>query len=341
MQTSSRHAPNGKQVDGKFLSELTAEYPSSLASSLAALMRPFVSSAGRQNVSLSDFAQLLTEDFVPRRLRLVDGAGMNSTADHTIPKATQAHPLASAWMQWFQHNDMTEKVLQHLSSAEEGRPLTDQQLELARIAHEHICPGIELQHCLSIAPGQPYRLHLLHALAEHFHDPDASLPALLLEGVPTGIFDALPSSNQCQQRPLDLADNSLDGVQLLHCTGNWAQAERDPTLLTALLQKEIDTGHVQAFQGSRQDAEKRWPQRTAIGKLNSVTAEGRDPRLVLDSTVCNANTLCRIPEHVTLPSAQEVMRSFQHGDAFAAWQGIALDFKAAHKTAVGCTSMTS
>ena len=91
----------GKQVDGKFLSELTAEYPSSLASSLAALMRPFISSIGRQNVSLSDFAQLLTKDFVPRRLRLVDGAGMNSTADHTIPKA-------------------------------------DQQLELARIAHEHI-----------------------------------------------------------------------------------------------------------------------------------------------------------------------------------------------------------
>ena len=85
-------------------------------------------------------------------------------------------------------------------------------------------------------------------------------------------------------------------------------------------------------QANREDAEKRWPQRTAIGKLNIVTAEGRDPRLVLDSTICNANTLCRIPEHVTLPSAQEVMRSFQHGDSFSAWQGIALDFKAAHKT---------
>ena len=70
----------------------------------------------------------------------------------------------------------------------------------------------------------------------------------------------------------------------------------------------------------------------AIGKLNIVLAEGRDPRLVLDSTVCNANTLCRIPEHVALPSAHEVMKSFQHSDAYGNWIALALDFKAAHKT---------
>ena len=75
-----------------------------------------------------------------------------------------------------------------------------------------------------------------------------------------------------------------------------------------------------------------WPQGIAVGKLNIVIAEGRDPRLVLDSTVCNANTLLRIPEHVALPSAHEVMRSFQHGDAYGEWIGIALGFKAARKT---------
>ena len=175
--------------------------------------------------------------------------------------------------------------------------------------------------------GQPYRLHLLHALAEHFNDPDSALPSLLVDGVPTGIFDELPTSQQWQQRPHDLADDSLDGVQLLHCTGNWTQAERDPTLLKALLEKELNEGHVQVFQSSR-------GRRTAIGKLNIVTAEGRGPRRVLDSTICNANTLCRIPEHVTLPSAQEVMRSFQHGDAYSVWQAIALDVScAAYSTA--------
>ena len=188
-------------------------------------------------------------------------------------------------------------------------------------------------HCMSIPEGQPYCLHLLHALAEHFQDPDAALPSLLTEGVPTGIFDELPTSNQWQQRPHDMADDSLDNVQLSHCTGNWDKAERDPALLKALLQKEIDAaGHVKAFPGNRQAAEEKWPQRTAIGKLNIVIADNRDPRLLLDSTICNANTLCRIPEHVTLPSAQEVLGSFPPGDKYGAWLGIALDFKAAHKT---------
>ena len=61
---------------------------------------------------------------------------------------------------------------------------------------------------------------------------------------------------------------------------------------------------------------------------------GRQPRsrLVLDSAICNANTLCGIPEHVTLPTAQQVLRSFQFGDKYGAWLGIALDFKAARKT---------
>ena len=137
----------------------------------------------------------------------------------------------------------------------------------------------------------------------------------------SGIFEELPTSHQWQQRPHDLVDDSLDDIQLVHCTGNWTQAEKDPALLQALVEKETEAGQVKALQGGREAAAAPWPQRTAT------------PRLALDSTICNANTLCRIPERVSLPSAMEVMRSFQEGDPFSAWQGIALDFKAAHKTA--------
>ena len=66
------------------------------------------------------------------------------------------------------------------------------------------------------------------------------------------------------------------------------------------------------------------------GKLNIVIADGRGPRLVLDSTVCKANTPCRVPEHVALPFAHEVMKSFKHGAAFGRRAALALDFKAAH-----------
>ena len=53
---------------------------------------------------------------------------------------------------------------------------------------------------------------------------------------------------------------------------------------------------------------------------------------MLDSTICNANTLCRIPEQVSLlHTALDVRRTFLPGDAFGQWMGVALDFKAARK----------
>ena len=87
---------------------------------------------------------------------------------------------------------------------------------------------------------------------------------------------------------------------------------------------------MEKFDGSRSDAQQKWPQRAAIGKLNVVFAEAKDPRLVLDSTVCNANA-CRIPEQVMLPSSLDARRSFLPTDRFSSWAGIALDVKAAHK----------
>ena len=229
-------------------------------------------------------------------VKLCDGAGLNSTADHSAPKPGGLQSLAQTFVAWFHSHDMIKQTLQHLASKTEPRPLSqDQQLELAQICRNHLIP---------------------------------SVPA----DIPTGIFEELPASHQWQQRPQDLVDDSLDDIQLAHCTGNWTRPERDPALLQGVVEKEIEAGHVTALQGGREAAEARWPHQTAIGKLNIVTAEGRDPRLVLDSTICNANTLCRIPEHVSLPSAMEVMRSFQEGDPFSAWQGIALDFKAARKT---------
>ena len=100
---------------------------------------------------------------------------------------------------------------------------------------------------------------MLQAFAEHIQDPGIALPSLLEEGVPTGIFEDLSTSHQCQQRPSDLADDSLDDIQLTYCTGNWTRAERDPDLLKALLHKELVAGHVTELPGGRAAAEARWP----------------------------------------------------------------------------------
>ena len=206
------------------------------------------------------------------------------------------------------------------------------QEKLARVAATLLLPSTPLDKAMRIPAGQPYRLRLLQAIAVQCSDPDADLLPLLEEGVPAGIFSTLPSSMQWQHRQESLSDTSMSDIQLQQCAGNCSQAEQDPDLLKALLAKEIQAGHVVSFEGDRKSAANHWPQGIAIGKLNIVIAVGRDPRLVLDSAVCKANALRRIPEHVALPSAHEVMRSFQHGDAYREWIALALDFKAARKT---------
>ena len=333
------HAPGSHKcianakVNGKYLSELTAEYPHFLAQQLANLFHPFLTTQGWSNASIADFANLLPESYVPNRLRLCDGAGLHSNADHSFPGTSSMSALTTLWWEEIQAKQCSDKALEHLEAAKPEHPFDDQlRHSLARIAAAYLLPSLNPEDALHIAPGQPYRLTLLSAIASQCSDPDMQLIPLLEEGVPTGIFSTLPSSMQWQQRPDDLSDISLDDIQLQQCTGNWTQAERDPALPRQLLDKEIESGHVVPFRGDRKSAAKHWPQGIATGKLNIVKAEGRDPRLVLDSTVCNATILCRVPEHVALPSAQEVMRSFQHGDAYGTWVGIALDFKAAHKT---------
>ena len=323
----------GAKVGNKYLSELTAEYPESLAHSMADIFAPFVTSQGRQNASVADFANLLPETYVPQRLTLCDGAGMNSNADRAFAKPSKLKALADKWWAAIQQTGAPQSILEHLQEARPEHPFSATlQRTVATIAAETLLPSCNLEQALHIPEGQPYRLRLLQALASHCNDPDSSLIAMLEDGVPAGIFSDVPTSHQWQQRQDTLSDTSQDDIQLQQCTGNWTRAERDPVMLRSLVTKEIQAGHVASFSGDRTAAAKHWPQGIAIGKLNIVLAEGRDPRLVLDSTVCNANTLCRIPEHVALPSAHEVMKSFQHSDAYGNWIALALDFKAAHKT---------
>ena len=239
----------GAKVGDKFLSELTAEYPESLACSMADIFAPFVTAQGKQIASIADFANLLPETYVPQRL--CDGAGANSYADHTFAKQSKLQPLADKWWEAMREAGVPEQVLRHLQDAKPEHPLSAELQEyIAKIAAETLLPTCSTEHALHISTGQPYR------------------------------------------------------------------------------DKEIQAGHVATCADDRKAAAAHWPQGIAIGRLNIVLAEGRDPRLVLDSAVCKANTLCRIPA----PSAHEVMRSFQRRDAYGNWIALALDIKAARKT---------
>ena len=136
---------------------------------------------------------------------------------------------------------------------------------------------------------------------------------------------------QWQQRQQDVQDDDLDDSHLLHCQGNWTQASKNPELLQKLLAQEVEHGWVKHFNGDRAAVARTWPDGSAICKLNIVTAEGKEPRLVLDSSICNANQACFVPEKVSLPSNLDVRRTFSHEDTFGQWAS-SLDFKAARKS---------
>ena len=302
--TCTRPPGMHRPINNVYLSSLTAEYPSSLAKQLATLMAPFCSSLGHKRVPLSHFSNLLPEPVVHRRPLVCDGAGMNSSADASNP-STAPSPLQDVithWLQFANQHNLTQSIVSHLCQARGAHPLTAaQQLEVAAIAHSCLHPQCKDPAGLKITARQPFRLKLLQAFASRTKDPDHKLHGFLSEGVPAGILQDIPSSFQWQQRQQTLPEDDMDGLHLLHCQGNWAQAEQNPALLRQLLQKEVDNGWVVFFQGNADDAARQWPEGTAIGKLNIVSAEGKGPRLVLDSTICNANPLARCQNASVFP----------------------------------------
>ena len=68
-----------------------------------------------------------------------------------------------------------------------------------------------------------------------------------------------------------------------------------------------------------EQAKAHWPKGTALGKLNLVLAEGRDPRLVLDSTICGVNPKCHLPERVALPMAADICLATKPSDDHGAF----------------------
>ena len=324
-----QRAPGAHQVIGQYVSSLAAEYLPSLAAALANCVAPYVSNLGHRNIPISQFAP---EAFVHRRPAICDGAGLNSTADHSNARASPVTPLARKLLSYIHEKQLGEGIVAHLTQAQPTHPIADHhQFQLVQIARDHLHPQCSNKHCTRVAEGQPFRLQVLGELASATQDPDAALRQTLAQGVPTGIFDSVASSVQWPQRQSDLPCDAPDDVTLLRCSGNWTRAESNPETLEALLRNEIEQGWVKEFTGSLEEAKQPWPQRTAIGKLNLVFAEGKEPRLVLDSSVCNANQLRSIPEHVALPSSLDVRRSFLSSDQYGAWSALALDVKAARK----------
>ena len=288
-------------------------------------------------VPLRNFHSFLPQCFCAKRPAVCDGAGLFSNADNMSTSTAQSHaPMREAAkdiLAYLRQHNLVHSIAQHLREHKETEPLSEHHgAVIAEIIRRKVDPECSTEHCLAISPGQPFRLNLLHSIALAIQDKDAQLPTILEQGVPTGAFDPLPSSKQWPQAPHSIdASSDLQGPHLEHCRGNWTAAEQSPELLAQLIQQEVEKGFVKRFEGTEEDAALHWPKGTAIGKLNVVLAEGREPRLVLDSTVCGLNPAVHIPERVALPTASDVQRTFLAEDCYAQQTALSIDFKAAHK----------
>ncbi|OLP75956.1 hypothetical protein AK812_SmicGene44177 [Symbiodinium microadriaticum] len=270
--------------------------------------------------ALHFFLQISSDNFT---LPLRDLEPMHCLEAHAPMKEAAKDILA-----YLREHNLVHSIAQHLREHKETEPLSEHHgAVIAELIRRKVDPECSTEHCLAISPGQPFRLNLLHSIATAIQDKDAQLPTILEEGVPTGAFDPLPSSKQWPQAPHSIdASSDLQGPHLEHCRGNWTAAEQSPELLAQLIEQEVEKGFVKRFEGTED-----WPKGTAIGKLNVVVAEGRDPRLVLDSTVCGLNPAVHIPERVALPTASDVQRTFLAEDCYAQQTALSIDFKAAHK----------
>ena len=264
--------------------------------------------------------------FVAHRPPICDGAGAPSSADHSIPHTSGISKASKAWIEWARKSDLSHRVFAHISQSRPEHPLSQEEQSEALAV---LCSALDLDQASmsTVSPGQPFRLNLMRALAELIEDTDQELPTILAEGVHTGVFSEIKPSGLWP--PAKLQPLSQSGLEV--CQGNWRPAEEDPETVAALLADEEAAGWIQQVPGGLKAAKKRWPKGIAVGKLSLVKAEGRDPRLVLDSTICQVNPLCRIPEAVSMPTVQEVRRSFQPQDPRGAYISASIDFKTAHK----------
>ena len=218
---------------------------------------------------------------------MCDGAGNFSSADHCLPRIVEPHhSIAKAWLRWAAKSGLDKRIFAHVAQAKNEPPLSSAEvLEAISILFETLQQP--LPSSLEPERQQPYRFQILRILGAVRDDLDMALLHFMEHGVPTAPTSPIPTSHQW---PPATEQSDLEASTPLDlCDGNWKAAIDHRTEVAALIQKEIDNGWVIEAKMSVAEAQKHWFSGTAVGKLNIVFAEGKEPRLVLDSTICGVN----------------------------------------------------
>ena len=260
-------------------------------------------------------------------MRLRDGGGLVSDGDWGKPKGLDS--FAALRKQWFKRIlewGLVQRLQAHvhckckepmLSASETATLRNDLQAFL-------LTQGLSADN--NITAGQPLALGLMEACQQVCGDVDTKLTQQLAEGVPTGVVNTIPASSVWQQ--VDVAERPE--LSLLVWDEPWQSGSDDPKTLLGLVQADVDDGFAEWLSGGLAEARERFGELCAAGKLGLVHREGAAPRLIGDSSVSNANALCRIEERVELPGLRDVA-AFLSRYPEQSWSAFSLDISKAHK----------
>jgi hypothetical protein len=268
--------------------------------------------------------------------RIEDGGGLTSSADWLRPQeaADVLGPLRDLFLSRIDEWGLESRLQAGLKKSDGGLLSTD-QTNVLRADLLGWLSSKGFQKNGDVPMGQPFALNLLEGLLEVCEDVDKGLPAILLEGVASGLDgDIIPSGVfPLEDREARLRPSVPD---VWCCDSNWSSAEDNAREVQSLLVTEEAEGWVEQYPGSLQDAEARWPGRVAVGKLALITADGKDSRLVGDSRSCGASPAARFPERVKNPTPGGLAEGLRRannvqGSESDPWVALTIDVKAAHK----------
>ena len=315
--------------DGSFKSRLTAEYPEALAATLAQIIHQFTTCSDRQ-CPLDSWSNLLPPKLawpLPGR-RVEDGGGLTSSA--LCPGSLSIQPWPLLRKRWFQRLCDSKHCFKIVANIQQGLPdppLSQDELQpylddLLEVFHLQDAKDL----ITTIVSGQPCRLNLWQHLVSSWNAPDTGFFDLLKIGVRLGVNRNLPPSPAWPSRPHTAAHDE----PLIECSSAWKSALDHHDLVEELVAAEVADGFVAPVPGGL-DALRQQYDQVAVGKLGVVLAEGRSPRLVVDSSVSNVTANTCIPNHMLLPKVSDLMDSAPPTVAQEQLIQLTLDVSKAHR----------
>lgn len=323
-----------KDASGVYLSKSTAQYPPLLACEFADIVIPLISGPGHDLTFAEAINLLPTKTMRDHPQAFQDGGGLFSFPDWSYPRTAHGDIFGDLRHKMFKlilDNSYHKRLLCHFYMHSAEPPLSEQELSPFRHILEDWMTSKNLQIDWTVREHQPMHLHMMQEFSRFMHDEDTALFSSLIDGVPTGFSDDIPGSN-CFSKKDDEIEMNRQPLSI-HMD-NWRSSADRPDLTAELIAKEIAEGWVEHFPGGIDEAQQRWPKGVAVGRLGIAMSDNRDPRLVVDSSICGTNSSCCIREHQALPTAKDILRIFPLRDNQHELGGLSIDIKAAHKRVV-------